>query len=261
VDRSFSRPSTQELNVNVPRKLIVLLFATLSVCGLNTATAGAAEQPNLVDVVIAYPYCGSEITVVNVAIITNVAGEPINLFAIDQLGNEHHVIDFPAGETVRFEFETHLPQTEALALEIDAAIPGHEDDAAYVQVLTKDFYDLDCRNWHEPANSPTSTVPVTSTTTSTVPATTTTVPLPEPEIGEALAITREAPVTTVVAETDAEATANQLAHTGSSLTELLIKIGLTCLIVGPFLLYYARKYRIRDRIKRRKSNIAKARLG
>lgn len=97
--------------MNVPRKLIVLLFATLSVCGLNAATAGATEQPHLIDVVIPDPYCGSEITVVNVAIITNVAGEPINLFAIDQFGNEHHVIDFPAGETVRFKFETHLPQT------------------------------------------------------------------------------------------------------------------------------------------------------
>lgn len=245
--------------MNVPRKLIVLLFATLSVCGLNVATAGATEQPNLVDVVIPDPYCGSEITVVNVAIITNVAGEPVNLFAIDQFGNEHHVIDFPAGETVRFEFETHLPQTEALALEVDAAIPGHEDDAAYVQVLTKNFFDLDCRNWHEPTNSPTSTVPVTSTTTSTVPATTTTVAIPQPEIGDALAITRETPPTTTVVEATTEAAPAELAYTGSSRSELLIKIGLTCLVVGPYLLYYARRYRISARIKQRKSNIAKAR--
>lgn len=244
--------------MNVPRKLIALLLAALSVCGLWTATAGASEQPHLIEVVIPDPYCDSEITVVNAAIITNVAGEPINLFAIDQFGNEHHVIDFSAGESVRFEFETHLPQTEALALEVDAAIPGHEDDAAYVQVLTKDFFDLDCRNWHEPANSPTSTVPVTSTTTSTVPATTTTVAMPQPEIGEAIAITAETPLTTT-SEITSEAKPVELAYTGSSLTKVLIQIALTCLVVGPFLLYYARKCRIRDRIKRRKSAIAQAR--
>ncbi len=238
--------------MNVPRKLIVLLLAALSVCGLWTATAGASEQPRLIEVVTPDPYCGSDITVVNVAVITNVAGEPINLFAIDQFGNEHHVIDFPAGDSVRFEFETHLPQTEALALEVDAAIPGHEDDAAYVQVLTQTFPGLDCRNWHEPVDTPPSTVPVTSTTT------TSTVAMPQPEIGEALTITREAPPTTM-SEINSEARPVELAYTGSSVSELLIKIGLTCLVVGPFLLYYARKRRIRDRIKQRKSTIAQAR--
>lgn len=244
--------------MNVPRKLIVLLLAALSVCGLWTATASASEQPRLIEVVTPDPYCGSDITVVNVAVITNVAGEPINLFAIDQFGNEHHVIDFPAGETVRFEFETHLPQTEALALEVDATIPGHEDDAAYVQVLTQTFPDLDCRNWHEPVDTPPSTVPVTSTTTSAVPVTTTTVAMPQPEIGDAIAITAEAPLTTTSEMTPGTKPV-ELAYTGSSRSKVLVQIGLTCLVVGPYLLYYARKYRIRDRIKRRKSAIAQAR--
>lgn len=244
--------------MNAPRKLIVLLLAALSVCGLWTATASASEQPRLIEVVTPDPYCGSDITVVNVAVITNVAGEPINLFAIDQFGNEHHVIDFPAGETVRFEFETHLPQTEALALEVDATIPGHEDDAAYVQVLTQTFPDLDCRNWHEPVDTPPSTVPVTSTTTSAVPVTTTTVAMPQPEIGDAIAITAEAPLTTT-SEMAPGTKPVELAYTGSSRSKVLVQIGLTCLVVGPYLLYYARKYRIRDRIKRRKSAIAQAR--
>jgi hypothetical protein len=62
--------------------------------------------------------------------------------------------------------------------------------------------------------------------------------MPEPEIGEALAITREAPPTTAVVEATTEAAPAELAYTGSSLTKVLIQIALTCLVIGPFLLYY-----------------------
>lgn len=248
--------------MNVPRKIIFPLLVAFSLCGVLATSAGAVVQPTLVEVSVLDPYCAPDSTVTYVAQITNVYSQSINVQAVDEYDHEHHVVELPSGQTVSFEFATEQYQTDAAQFEIFAAIPFHEDEDGSVQVLQAPHAGLDCRNAHEPTDTPTTTLPVTSTTSSVpqaVPSTTTTMVELQPEayIADAAVQTREFPTATQ----PTAVSANELAYTGTKWIGTELKVVLTLLVLGCYALYFSRNLRKKERIKRRKRAIAAARKG
>ncbi len=238
--------------MNAPRKaaILIAILVTIVMSGYYATPAGAGEQLQLITVKVQEPRCSANGTAVHTLTITNATEYPINTLAVDMFGNEHHVVELPGGDSVSFEFETGLAKTEGWSFEVDAAIPGHEDDPNYAQVITGTHPGLDC---HKPQSTDAPNDATSNTTTTSLAAT-----APQPDIGTALAITREKP--TISASKPVSGTApEELAYTGSRQTEILVKVALTCLVLGLYLLFQVQQFRARARRKQRRANIAKAR--
>lgn len=249
--------------MRVPLKFISVLSISLCISWLTIGVAGASADPHLIDVSVDTSCSADGIVSLNVWV-TNVSGAALNVQLFDvQTNGYHDLVDMPASQRVLFEFSTAVPTLDGNALSILAAVPGHEDDEAFVQVIERPYTSLDCRNAHEPADSlpyettttlvnpTTSTTALNPTTTVAPPPSSTTTSTTQPEAqASSTSIVRD--TTTVAPTTTLQTTpVAELAYTGSGWISLQAKIALTTIIVGAVCVYISWSMRRNKLAKRR----------